>query len=91
MWELSLPIGSNRNHPYCNLLINEDEESLRKKCGFIKKCLVIGCDGDPLVVRQVEFTFMQEGGYHGMVYFEPKELEIMLERVKDFILSGALS
>ncbi|KAI3944344.1 hypothetical protein MKW98_006505 [Papaver atlanticum] len=101
MWELSLPIGSNRNHPYCNLLINEDDESLRKKCGFIKKCLVIGCDGDPLIDRQVEFvkmlegkgvkveTFMQEGGYHGMVYFEPKELEIMLPRVKDFILSGA--
>ncbi|KAI3918071.1 hypothetical protein MKX01_041391 [Papaver californicum] len=99
MWELSLPIGSNRNHPYCTLMINEDDdESLRKKWEFIKKCLVIGCDGDPLIDRQVEFvkmlkgkgvkveTLMQEGGYHGMVYFEPKELEIMLEKLKDFIL-----
>ncbi|MCL7031921.1 hypothetical protein MKW94_020805 [Papaver nudicaule] len=99
MWELSLPIGSDRNHPYCNLLHNKDEESLRKKCGFIKKCLVIGCDGDSLFDRQVEFVKMlegkdvkveallQQGGYHGMVYFDSNELEIMLDKVKDFILS----
>ncbi|XP_028768542.1 carboxylesterase 1-like [Neltuma alba] len=75
MWELSLPVGSNRDHEYCNPMAGRDDEEKKKKMQKMRvlgwRVMVIGCEGDPLVDRQKEMvTWMEENGVKVEVSFE---------------------
>ncbi|KAI3859851.1 hypothetical protein MKX03_026921 [Papaver bracteatum] len=96
MWELALPVGSSRDHVYCNPSI-DDGESSGIKVALIERCLVIGFYGDPLIDRQIQLvkmleekgvkveTWIAEGGFHGVAFHDPKTLETLLEKLKQFI------
>ncbi|OIT21664.1 putative carboxylesterase 120 [Nicotiana attenuata] len=99
MWELGLPIGSDRDHPYCNPMVeiksNENLFDQVKTQGW--KFLVIGCDGDPLIDRQIELSkilkekgvqvvdIFSEGGFHGCEFFDPKKLKELTVVIKEFM------
>ena len=99
MWELSLPVGADRDHGFCNpvLSIKPGQFDHIKDLGW--KILVTGYDGDPLFDRQVELVKMLEdegvplaakfaqGGYHGIDGFEPPKLKVLCQVVKEFIIS----
>ncbi|CDP13015.1 unnamed protein product [Coffea canephora] len=103
MWELSLPVGVDRNHEFyhgfCNpvLSIKPGQFDHIKDLGW--KILVTGYDGDPLFDRQVELVKMLEdegvplaakfaqGGYHGIDGFEPPKLKVLCQVVKEFMIS----
>ncbi|KAF8380667.1 hypothetical protein HHK36_028157 [Tetracentron sinense] len=84
MWDLGLPIGADRDHEYCNVMIGGG--SVIEHIGLLGwRCLVIGCDGDPLVDHQIELVRKLEekavavvsvfggGGFHGMELFDPEK------------------
>ncbi|MCD7469044.1 hypothetical protein HAX54_007663 [Datura stramonium] len=99
MWELGLPIGSDRDHPYCNPTVeiqsNENLFDQVKLRGW--KILVTGCDGDPLIDRQIEVSKMlkekgvrvvdsfSEGGFHGCEFFDDMKLKELALVVKEFV------
>lgn len=100
MWELGLPIGSDRDHPYCNPMVeirsNENLFDQLKIQGL--KILVIACDGDPLIDRQIELSKMlkgkgvqvavdcfSEGGFHGCEFSDDMKLKDMTLVVKEFV------
>ncbi|KAF5749265.1 hypothetical protein HS088_TW04G01230 [Tripterygium wilfordii] len=99
MWELSLPIGANRDHEYCNPTVGGGGKTLIdeiKRLGWM--VLVIGSDGDLFYDWQiglakmlkekgvqVEYHF-EEGGYHGDVAIEPTRTKC-LHVLKKFVLS----
>ncbi|KAI3944338.1 hypothetical protein MKW98_006499 [Papaver atlanticum] len=96
MWELALPVGSSRDHVYCNPSVDNGESS-GTNAGLIKKCLVIGCYGDPLIDHQIKLvkmleekgvkteTCIEDRGFHGVAFYGPKTLETLLENLKHFI------
>ncbi|KAF5733391.1 carboxylesterase 1-like [Tripterygium wilfordii] len=62
MWDMSLPIGANRDHEYCNPTVGDDGKKLWDKVGLLGwKVLVIGCNGDPLIDRQISLVEMLKG------------------------------
>lgn len=99
MWELGLPIGSDRDHPYCNPMVeiksNENLFDQVKIQGW--KFLVIGCDGDPLIDRQTELSKMlkekgvqvvdifSEGGFHACEFFDPNKLKELAVVIMEFV------
>ncbi|KAI3918067.1 hypothetical protein MKX01_041387 [Papaver californicum] len=96
MWELALPVGSSRDHVYCNTSVNDDE-SYRVKVGLIKRCLLVGFYGEPLIDHQIQLvkmleekgvkveTCIEEGGFHGVAFYDPKIFETLLGKLKHFI------
>jgi acetyl esterase/lipase len=99
MWELSLPIGVDRDHEYCNSTVGGGSKLLEKFKALGWRIFVSGCDGDPLFDRQVEFVKMLEqkgvhvsghfgvGGFHGVEYADPTKAKAWFRIVKDFISS----
>lgn len=97
MWELALPIGTDRDHEYSNLTVGGGW----RVCDEIKrlgwKVLVTGCDGDPLVDRQVELvTILKEKGVetvskfgegdcHGIELFDPSKAKALYLVIQEFI------
>ncbi|KAK8498055.1 hypothetical protein V6N13_121442 [Hibiscus sabdariffa] len=75
MWELCLPVDADRDHPYCNPTAGFGVLEKMKQLGW--RVLVTGCDGDPMIDRQMELAKMMEkkgikvvgrfgeGEYHG--------------------------
>ncbi|XP_038682192.1 carboxylesterase 1-like [Tripterygium wilfordii] len=99
MWDMSLPIGANRDHEYCNPTVGDDGKKLWDKVGLLGwKVLVIGCNGDPLIDRQISLVEMlkgkgvqvehqfDEGGFHGSTMIEPSKTKV-LHVLKNFCLS----
>ncbi|XP_074317978.1 carboxylesterase 1-like [Silene latifolia] len=96
-WELSLPVGADRDHEYSNLKIGEGMElwNRMKQVGW--RVLVTGCSGDPLVDRQVELVKLlkekgvmvkghfTEGDYHAVDVFDQLKFRSFLLLVKDFM------
>ncbi|XP_059629406.1 carboxylesterase 1-like [Cornus florida] len=97
VWELALPIGADRDHEYSNLTaviggVQACEQI--KMLGW--RVIVIGCDGDPLVDRQMELVKVlekkgvqvvskfSEGGCHGFD-LEPSKAVELFSVVKDFM------
>ncbi|CAN0887379.1 Carboxylesterase 1 [Linum grandiflorum] len=89
LWELSLPVGADRDHEYCNPMAGGGSKLLEKIRAVGWRVAVIGYEGDPLVDRQKELAKLLEekgvdvagcfasGGSHG--------LEIMdVEKGKEF-------
>ncbi|XP_016582223.2 carboxylesterase 1-like [Capsicum annuum] len=99
MWELGLPIGSDRDHPYCNpvMEIRSNENLLDRVKIQGLKILMIDCDGDPLIDRQIELLKVlkekgvqvvdsfSEGGLHGCEFFDDMKLKDMALVVKEFV------
>uniref|UniRef100_A0A2N9ENH9 Alpha/beta hydrolase fold-3 domain-containing protein n=1 Tax=Fagus sylvatica TaxID=28930 RepID=A0A2N9ENH9_FAGSY len=97
MWKLSLPIGVDRDHEYCNRMVGGGSDH----CDKIKELgwwvLVVGCDGDPLIDRQVELVEMlkkrgvqveaqfNEGDYHGVELMDATKADSLFVFLKNFI------
>ena len=78
MWKLALPIGVDRDHEYCNPTVGDgfDQFNQIRELGWW--VVVTGCDGDPLIDRQMELVEMlkkkgvkveaqfNEGDFHGV-------------------------
>ncbi|XP_062092201.1 carboxylesterase 1 [Humulus lupulus] len=98
MWELGLPIGADRDHEYSNPTA---DDRLSDYCDRIKglgwRLLVAGCDGDPLIDRQVELVEMfkkngvdvisqfWKGYYHGVELGDPSKATELFVLLKQFV------
>ncbi|CAL9151763.1 unnamed protein product [Musa hybrid cultivar] len=92
LWRLALPKGAERDHEFCNPVVAVPPE-LR----HLPRCLVKGCEGDPLVDRQREFVRMlqregasvvarvDEGGFHSVELLDPIRAESLFAEVRRFI------
>ncbi|KAL3499880.1 hypothetical protein ACH5RR_038973 [Cinchona calisaya] len=100
MWDLSLPVGVDRDHEFCNpvLSIKPSQFDPIKALGW--KILVAAYDGDPTFDRQIELVKVleedgidvvanvAEGDYHGIdIYDELPKLKVLSEVVKKFVNS----
>lgn len=94
LWELALPSAANRDHRYCNPLIDGPSlEKLKNLC----KTLVIGFGGDPLIERQQAFVEMlvlrdvqvearfDDVGFHGIDLVDSRRAAAIISFVKDFV------
>ncbi|XP_021765226.1 probable carboxylesterase 120 [Chenopodium quinoa] len=82
MWNLSLPLGGSRNHPYCDPMFGGGSSNLDKIKELGWRVAIAGCDGDRLYDKQVEvFMFLKKqgvdvvgnfskGDYHGVFVTE---------------------
>ncbi|XVF84240.1 hypothetical protein PTKIN_Ptkin17bG0009900 [Pterospermum kingtungense] len=84
MWELSLPVGVDRDHEYSNPTVGVHGSTALEKIKVLGwRVFVAGCNGDQLIDRQIELVkVMQkkgiqvvsrvvEGGCHGLEVFDP--------------------
>ncbi|KAK2994273.1 hypothetical protein RJ640_022926 [Escallonia rubra] len=98
MWELALPVGVDRDHEYCNPMVGGGPSGIWDEIKVLGwRVLVIGCDGDPLIDRQVELVKVleekgvnvvskfTEGGYHGVDIIEPAKAGPLCVVIKEFI------
>ncbi|KAF8380365.1 hypothetical protein HHK36_027850 [Tetracentron sinense] len=93
-WELALPIGADRDHRFCNPMV---EGAHYEKIGLLGRCLVIGYCGDMTIDRQQEFVRMlvrhgvqvvaqfDDTGFHCIDLVDPRRALVMLNLIKDFI------
>ncbi|XVF09741.1 hypothetical protein REPUB_Repub07fG0121700 [Reevesia pubescens] len=100
MWDLSLPIGVDRDHEYCNPTVDGATKQLEKIKLLRWKVLVNCCDGDPLIERQIELVKLMEGkgvqvvrnfrmgGFHGEEDLDLSKAHAMHMVLKDFIMSS---
>ncbi|KAJ4717216.1 carboxylesterase 1-like, partial [Melia azedarach] len=58
MWELSLPIGVDRDHEYCNPIVGGGSKLLDQFKVLGWKVLLMGATEDPFIDRQIEFLKM---------------------------------
>ncbi|XP_043705473.1 carboxylesterase 1-like [Telopea speciosissima] len=103
MWELSLPVGSNRDHWYCNPMMVDESTEEGRGVGLLGRCLVTGSDGDPVIDRQRMFVRMleekgvdvvgrfREDGCHGREVFDPNDARALFMVISDFISSSYVS
>ncbi|TKY45085.1 Carboxylesterase 1 [Spatholobus suberectus] len=97
LWELSLPVGVDRDHEYCNPTVGNGParlEMIRRLGWWV---LVTGCGGDPLVDRQVQLVRLMRrkgvrvvghftpGDYHGVQDSEPLKAKELYRVMKTFI------
>ncbi|WCJ19300.1 alpha/beta-Hydrolases superfamily protein [Euphorbia peplus] len=96
LWELSLPVGSDRDHEYCNpkARINLSSKLIREAGAQV---LLFSSYGDPLIDRHVEFAKMLEEngvmivahigeGCHVVEVMDSRKGESMCSILKDFSL-----
>lgn len=100
MWELGLPEGADRDHEYSNPMVgiksNPNLFDQVKLLGW--KMLVTGCDGDPLIDRQINLVRVLKelgvqvegsfthGAYHGSEVIDPLKANEFSILVKEFII-----
>ncbi|XVE90885.1 hypothetical protein DITRI_Ditri20bG0112100 [Diplodiscus trichospermus] len=97
MWELSLPIGVDRDHEYCNPTVGENSSHFEKMKQLGWRVFFAGCDGDQLINRQIELVKMMEkkgiqvvsriveGGCHGLELFDPSTANALYVVLKNFV------
>ncbi|XP_071728653.1 carboxylesterase 1-like [Rutidosis leptorrhynchoides] len=84
-WDLSLPVGANRDHEYCNVM-----------AGSVVRVMMTIRDGDLLIDRQMEFAKMLESkgveikciygeGDHGIEYFDMSKAVELFEEISNFM------
>ncbi|XP_047332086.1 carboxylesterase 1-like [Impatiens glandulifera] len=99
LWDLALPIGCDRDHVYSNPTVDGEILTMcalgMKSVGW--RVLVTGCDGDPLIDRQMELAeklkmngvdveiWRRKDGYHGVDFIEPDKVESLFPILKSFI------
>ncbi|XP_065869495.1 carboxylesterase 1-like [Euphorbia lathyris] len=98
MWKLSLPVGYDRDHEYCNPMTASGSSSkFIREAGL--RVLVLGAYGDPLIDRHVEFAKMLEEngvmivahfgeGFHAVELFESLKAELLFPILKDFFFTS---
>ncbi|KAF8380366.1 hypothetical protein HHK36_027851 [Tetracentron sinense] len=81
VWDLALPIGADRDHWFCNPMVEGPHHG---KIGLLGRCLVIGYGGDLTIDRQQEFVRMlvrhgvqvvaqfDDIGFHGIDLVDPR-------------------
>ncbi|XP_027180383.1 carboxylesterase 1-like [Coffea eugenioides] len=103
MWDLSLPIGVDRDHEYCNPMakIKPDQFDQVKSLGW--KILVTGFDGDLMIDRQIELWKkleekgvsvtgkFDEGGAHAYELGDPTKAKELAIVIKDLVESTTTS
>lgn len=94
LWELALPVGTDRDHRFCNPFV---DGPMKQKLKNLGKCLVIGFGGDPLIDRQQEFVQMlvEQGvqvearfddvGFHGIDMIDTRRATAILNFIKEFV------
>lgn len=94
-WDLSLPVGANRGHEYCEPLKDGGSGMLDKVREFGWRLWVVSCEGDPLYDRSVELvkllekrglnvkSMFLEGGEHGMFVGNPSKFKA--KELLDFV------
>ncbi|KAK1576714.1 hypothetical protein Q3G72_015919 [Acer saccharum] len=101
MWDFSLPLGVDydRDHEYCNPTVESGSKVLEQIKSLGWKMMVIGCDGDPLIDRQIELAKIMEqkgvqvvghfgaGGFHGEELVDPGKAKAMFDLLKNFVFS----
>ncbi|KAK6920230.1 Alpha/beta hydrolase fold-3 [Dillenia turbinata] len=98
LWELSLPLDADQDHKYCNPFVEENEKIRR-----LRRCLVRGYSGDPLVDRQRKLVkvlesrgvdvvaLFREGGRHAVEVADPSAAQDLRDDVKHFVTSTCAS
>lgn len=98
MWELGLPNGVDRDHEYCNPMVDGGSQLIERMRLLGWRVLVTGCYGDPLIDRQMELARMMEGkslkvvsqfsegGRHGVDLFDPSRREALCVVLKKLVL-----
>ncbi|KAL9225271.1 hypothetical protein vseg_001217 [Gypsophila vaccaria] len=93
MWDLSLPVGVNRDYLYCNPFSGDGLGLVKGIRELDWRVVVAGCDGDPFYDRQVELVEwlkklgvnvigdFSEGKYHGVFVMD----YIMSEKFFEFV------
>ncbi|XP_061363072.1 carboxylesterase 1-like [Gastrolobium bilobum] len=99
LWELSLPVGVDRDYEYCNPTVGDGPVRLEKIRRLGWWILVTGCGGDPLVDRQMGLVRLMEkkgvrvvghfteGDYHGVQDVDPLKAKQLYAVMKSFISS----
>ncbi|KAK9724525.1 hypothetical protein RND81_05G079500 [Saponaria officinalis] len=83
MWDLALPVGAGSGHEFCDPTIGGGSDKL----GWVRELgwwvVVVGCDGDPLIDRQIRVfemlkkngviakSLFTKGGYHSVYLVDP--------------------
>ena len=98
MWELSLPIGVDRDQEYCNPAVGGGSQRLEKIRLLEWRVLMIDCKGDPLIDHQIELVKMMEekglavasqfdkGGHHGVDLQDLSRAKALHAVLKNFML-----
>lgn len=96
LWRLALPKGADRDHEFANPMDLPPPPNLPR----LPRCLVMGCEGDPLIDRQREFAKMLEGtmlsvvarlddkGFHAMELLDPAKAQALFDEVRDFVYAA---
>ena len=102
MWELALPIGADRGNEYCDPTVGGGSKLLQQIELLGWKVMVTGCDGDPLIDRQIELAKIMkqkgvqvvrhfvEGGFHSCEIIDTSKTTQFIVCIKDFILSSTV-
>ncbi|XP_028768564.1 carboxylesterase 1-like [Neltuma alba] len=70
-WELSLPVGVDRDHEYCNPMAESGCKGIDEIDRLGWKVIMFGSYGDPLVDREMELVkALEEKGVEAKRYFE---------------------
>ncbi|KAL5570171.1 hypothetical protein UlMin_026746 [Ulmus minor] len=97
MWDLALPIGVDRDHKYSNPTVGDGPDNCGPIISFGWRIFIAGCDGDPLIYRQVELAEklkkegvevvakFGEGDYHCVELMDKSKAEVLFYLLKDFI------
>jgi acetyl esterase/lipase len=95
-WKLSLPKGVNRDHRYCNPII--EGPHMADMIRWLGRCLVIGFGEDPMIDRQQEFVTMlvkcgvpveacfDDVGFHNIHLVDPRRAEVVLNIMREFMI-----
>ncbi|KAJ4716952.1 Alpha/beta hydrolase-3 [Melia azedarach] len=99
LWKLSLPIGVDRDHEYCNPMAGEGSKLLEQFKLLGWKIMVSGGYTDPLVDRQIELVKMMEdkgvkveshfdeSGHRTKDFIDPAKRNALYAYIKNFLLS----
>nr|Q0ZPV7.1 RecName: Full=Carboxylesterase 1; Short=AeCXE1 [Actinidia eriantha]ABB89013.1 CXE carboxylesterase [Actinidia eriantha] len=101
IWELSLPMGADRDHEYCNPTAeSEPLYSFDKIRSLGWRVMVVGCHGDPMIDRQMELAERLEkkgvdvvaqfdvGGYHAVKLEDPEKAKQFFVILKKFVVDS---
>lgn len=92
-----MPLGVDRDHKYSNPRVDIQREAFEKMKSQDWRVVVTGCEGDPLIDRQMDLMRLleengvqvvgkfEEGGCHGIDFFDESRSKILAQFLSDFI------
>ncbi|CAE6254373.1 unnamed protein product [Arabidopsis arenosa] len=99
MWDLSLPVGADRDHEYSNPTVRDGSEDLEKIGRLRWKVMMIGGEDDPMIDRQIDVAKLMKkkgvevveqytgGDAHGAEIRDPCKRKTLFVSIKNFISS----